>query len=211
MEIDVFELFIDEENEFSGVNAMSVVEHPAIESDFVALSKEKVQLAEISGEKRILMGAALIPDKKIYRRNGEYEYYIYFSKDTVRKASELFFIKGNQSNSTLEHEVMLNDMTVVESWIVEDPKMDKSAKYGIEVPEGSWMISMKVNNDTVWNEYVKTGYVKGFSLEGFFSDNMPNRPTESLSEELSDEQKLSIIVDDLLNFYLDTNETSNQQ
>ena len=134
----VIELVIDEENEFSGIDAISVVENPAIEEDFIALKKQPIQLAEVSEEKRILMGAALVPDKKILRKDEEGEdYYIYFSKDTVRKASELFLSKGNQNNSTLEHDIPLEGMSVVESWLVEDEKKDKSRKYGFEVPVGT--------------------------------------------------------------------------
>ena len=119
------ELYIDEENEFSGIEAISVVENPAIEEDFIALKKQQVKLAEVDKEKRILMGAALVPNKKIYRTNGEDEYNIFFSEDTVRKASELFLSRGKQNNSTLEHDVKLNGLSVVESWIIEDKKKDK--------------------------------------------------------------------------------------
>lgn len=182
----VIELIIDEENEFSGIDAISVVENPAIEEDFIALKKQPIQLAEVSEEKRILMGAALIPDKKILRRDEEEEeYYIYFSKDTVRKASELFLSKGNQNNSTLEHNIPLEGMSVVESWLVEDEKKDKSRKYGFEVPVGTWMVSMKVYNDEVWSK-VKEGEVKGFSIEGYFADKA-ERPKESLPERFEEE------------------------
>ncbi len=182
--MDIIELFIDEEDEVSGIEAVSIVESPAIESDFIALKNQEFKFAEVNKEKRILMGAALIPNKPIYRRNDENEYYIYFSKDTVRKASELFFIRGNQNNSTLEHNVPLTGLTAVESWIVEDEK-DKTRFYDLDVPIGTWMLSMKVLNDDVWNDYVKSGKVKGFSIEGYFADKLerPNEPNE-LSKEL---------------------------
>jgi hypothetical protein len=181
--MEVFELFIDEESMESGIQAISIVENPAIEEDFVALSAHKVELAEVDKEKRILMGPALIPDKKIYRRNGEDEYYIFFSEDTVRKASELFLSRGNQNNSTLEHEYSLKGMSVVESWIVEDEQKDKSALYNLGMPKGTWMVSVKVNNEEVWQEFVKTGRVRGFSIEGYFSDSS-DRPKESVEEDL---------------------------
>ena len=182
--MEVFELFIDEESLESGIQAISIVENPAIEEDFIALSAQKIALAEVNSEKRILMGPALIPNKKIYRRNelGD-EYEIFFSEDTVRKASQLFLSRGNQNNSTLEHEYQLKGMSVVESWIVEDEKKDKSALYSLGMPKGTWMVSVKVNNEEVWEEFVKTGKVKGFSIEGYFSDNS-NRPKESVEEDL---------------------------
>ena len=181
--MEVYELFIEEDSELSGVEAISIVEEPAIESDFVALKAHKIEMAEVNAEKRILMGPALIPNKKIYRRDETSEYYIFFSEDTVRKASQLFLSKGNQNNSTLEHEYQLNGMSVVESWIVEDEKKDKSALYNLSVPKGTWMVSVKVNNDEVWEEFVKTGRVKGFSIEGYFSDNA-ERPKEQTEEAL---------------------------
>ena len=142
-EIKLVELVIDEDSDFAGIQAISIVDEPAIEEDFVALASHEIKLAEVDKEKKILMGAALIPNKKIYRSNGEEEYYIYFSEDTVKKASELFLTKGNQNNSTLEHEIELNGLSVVESWIVEDEKQDKSRKYGFNVPVGTWIVTGK--------------------------------------------------------------------
>ncbi len=185
------ELYIDEDNEFSGIEAISVVENPAIEEDFIALKKQQVKLAEVDKEKRILMGAALVPNKKIYRTNGEDEYNIFFSEDTVRKASELFLSRGKQNNSTLEHDVKLSGLSVVESWIIEDKKKDKSRKYGFELPIGTWMVSVKVNNDEVWNDFVKEGKVKGFSIEGFFADKLDERPRESVEEDFDEMEALS--------------------
>lgn len=177
----IVELILDEDQMFSGVQAISIVEYPAIESDFVALKKEQeVRLAEVKGEKRVLMGPALIPNKTIYRRNGEDEYYIYFSRDTVRKASELFLSDGNQNKSTMEHSYELEGLSVVESWIVES-EQDKSRAYGFDVPIGTWMVSMKVYNDQVWEEFVKEGRVKGFSIEGYFADKV-NMATQQKQE-----------------------------
>lgn len=189
----IIELLIDEDALFHGIDAISIVDRPAIEEHFVALKEqEKVELAEIDKEKKILMGAALIPDKKIYRSDGEDEYYIYFSQDTVRRASELFLIQGNQSKSTLEHQAELNGLTVVESWIVEDEVHDKSRKYGLEMPVGTWMVSMKVNNDEVWDNYVKTGLVKGFSIEGYFTDKISMSAVSGIEENEAAEMLFEI-------------------
>jgi len=200
--MNIVELVIDENDDVSGIEAISVVESPAIEEDFIALKNQEFKLAEVDKEKRILMGAALIPNKPIYRRSGEDEYYIYFSKDTVRKASELFFIKGNQNNSTLEHNMPLTGLTAVESWIVEGEK-DKTRHYGLDVPVGTWMVSMKVHNDDVWNNYVKTGKVKGFSIEGYFADKL-NRPQDkSIKDDLAkiEEEEARHILDQLTNLF----------
>ena len=179
----IIELILNDD-EAIGVEAISVVENPAIESDFIALNNQEIKLAEISKEKRLIMGALLIPKKLVYRRNGEDEYYVFFSADTVLKASQMYLQNGNQSNSTLEHDGKLKGMTLVESWIVDDKEKDKSALYGLDVKVGTWMGSVKVENDEVWNDYVKTGKVKGFSIEGYFADKL-ERPNEELQEDLS--------------------------
>jgi len=180
----IIELILDEEQDDVGVDAISIVESPAIESDFVALKNQEIKLAEVDKEKKILMGALLIPNKPIYRNGSEGEYYIYFSKDTIVKASQMFLQNGKQSNSTLEHAQALNGLTLVESWIVEDKTKDKTALYDLDVPIGTWMGSVKVNNDDVWNEYVKTNKVKGFSIEGYFADKM-EAPKENIEEQMA--------------------------
>ena len=170
MDKKIIELIIDENDLQTGIHAVSVVHSPAIEENFIALSKHEIELKEVDAEKKILMGAALVPNKQIYRVNEKKEeYYIYFSEQTVRKASELFLMRSNQNNATYEHKDKLEGLSVVESWIIEDEKQDKSRKYGFSLPVGTWMISMKVNNDEVWND-VKEGKVKGFSIEGYFAD-----------------------------------------
>ena len=164
-----FELVLDEEKLLHGIDAISIVEHPAIEEDFITMSKDhKFEFKEIDQEKRILMGAAMIPEKPIYRRDGDEEYYVFFTKDTIRRASELYLMNGKQGNATLEHQEKIQGLSLVESWIIEDPEKDKSRAYGLEYPVGTWMVSMKVNNEDIWNEYVKSGKVKGFSIEGWF-------------------------------------------
>ena len=171
--LKLIELIIDEEMELSGIDAISIVENPAIEEDFIALKTEQKEykFAEVDTEKKIIMGAMLVPDKPIYRRDeNEGEYYIYFSKDTIRKAMELFFQNGNQSNATFEHMESITGLTMVESWIVEDTDKDKSKLYELNVPVGTWMGTIKVNNDKIWNDFIKTGKVKGFSIEGYFAD-----------------------------------------
>lgn len=190
----IIELIIDDKDKMSGIDAVSVVHSPAIEENFIALNKHEIELKEIDTEKKILMGAALIPDKQIYRRNekGD-EYYIFFSQDTVRKASELFLMNSNQNNATYEHDQKLKGLSVVESWIIEDSKTDKSRLYGFDLPKGTWMISMKVNNDDVWND-VKAGKVKGFSIEGYFADKLEMNMQEQEEQEL-----LAKIKDIILN------------
>jgi len=169
MERKVIEMLINDlEDE---VFAISVVTKPAIEENFIALSEHEIELKTIDEDKRILIGAVLVPEKEILRVDAKNNpYYIKFSAETIKQSSELFLMRSKQNNVTLQHAKKLEDMSVVESWIVEDSKVDKSALYGFEYPKGTWVAMMKVNNDDVW-EQVKSGAIKGFSIEGKFSDN----------------------------------------
>ena len=185
--LETYKVLFDK-NETEGVFGISLVESPAMESNFIALSKEDnlVQLKAIDSEKRILLGAVLVPNKKIYRNQNGKEFNIVFPAETIRLSMENFFEQGYQSASTLEHDnkQKLKDVTFVESWIKEDEVNDKSVKYGMTEPVGTWFAAMKVNNDEIWNDFVKTGKVKGFSIDGFFDLERINLKTENMNVDL---------------------------
>jgi len=151
-----------------GVFAISLVNQPATEETFIAMSKQEkvITLSKVDGEQRILMGLVLQPNQMIPRidEKGD-EYQMYFSAETIKEYSENFFKSGFQLNSKLEHETPIEGVTFVESWIVENPKVDKSYNFGMEYPKGSWIATMKVDNDDIWNNYVKTGELQGFSID----------------------------------------------
>lgn len=149
-----------------GVFSISLVNDPATQETFIALSKqEEIKLAEVSKEERIVMGLVLQPDQLIYRNQGGEEFNIVFSSDTIKQLSRNFLKSGFQLNSKLEHDNPIEDISIIESWIVENPKVDKSTNFGMEYPKGSWMATMKIDNDEIWNDYVKTGKVQGFSVD----------------------------------------------
>ena len=166
MELQEVELFIEDETE-DGVFAVSLVENPAIEENFIALSGYKMELKVVDDEKRIVTGLALVPEKRIYRRIKEKEFNIYFSKETIYKTAELFMKKLNLNNVTSEHERPVKGVSVIESWIVEDTDKDKTALYKLDAPVGSWAITMKVYNEEEWQK-IKAGDYKGFSIEGIY-------------------------------------------
>ena len=167
--LETIELFIDENGENDGIEALSLVKFPATEETWIALNNHRIEFKSIDDEKRIIIGLALVPDKLIYRRNGDYEYNIKFSKETVKKAGQLYLKKLNNNNATLEHQTEVDGVSVVESWIVENPKMDKTAIYNLNAAEGSWAVIMSIENDKVWEE-IKNGTYLGISVEGYFSD-----------------------------------------
>ena len=174
------------EEKVDGVFGISLVHDPAMEGVFVALNRqEEIKFAEIDTEQRILMGLVLEPNKPIYRNQNGEEFNIVFNEDTIKDLSHNFFKSSSHKNSSLEHDdsEKITGVTFVESWIVEDSKKDKSANFGFSYPKGSWIATMKVDNDEIWNDYVKTGKVKGFSIDAMLSLKEVNLKSEiSMSE-----------------------------
>jgi hypothetical protein len=189
----IIELIIS--NDEDGIEAISLVDRPAIESNFITLAKEyEMNLAEVDTEKKILMGPALIPNKMIFRKDGESKYQVYFSEKTVEKASQMYLQNGNQSNATLQHKNKIAGMSLVESWIITDPEMDKSKSYGFNLPKGTWMVSMKADNQEIWAK-AKSGEIKGFSIEGYFADKL----SLELLPDIKDDELVSQILNILEN------------
>ena len=196
--MDIVELVIDEMHESLAIDAVSLAEYPAIESDWIFLSKENknnLSLAKVDEHKRLIIGAALIPNKQIYRRdeNGK-EFYVFFSEATVKRASELYLINNNQSSATYEHRDKIKDVTTVESWIVEDTDNDKSNIYGLNLPKGSWVLSMKVENEKVWQDILDKK-VNGFSIEGFYIDKLANLSNKVENNKDTDEEILTALAE----------------
>ena len=192
----LIELIIDEDAGAFGVEAISLVREPAIEVNWVAFSKQgrtqAVHLAQLDEEQRTLVAPALIPDLKIVRfdQENEQEYDVYFSKDTVKQASELFLKTNRTNNHTFEHAEPVEGVSVVESWIVQDPKMDKANLYGFnDLTEGTWMVRAKVDNPEVW-EKIKSGEARGLSIEGYFLDKV-----EKFSKVKKEKTMLEAIYD----------------
>jgi len=181
-ELEMIEMGFDEMDEFgSGITAMSIVKSPAIKSKFMKFAEEKpMRFAEADSEKRLLIGPALVPDLPIFRKKDDgTEYYCYFKEDTVEKLAYAFLKQGRQNNSTIEHEFAVDGVGMVESWIVTDPENDKSKALGMDVPKGTWMIAMKVQSEEVWDAWVKTGKVEGFSIEAMLLDKTPEKTEQS--------------------------------
>ena len=176
-----------------GVFAISFVSEPAIEENFVWFDKEKVSFAKIDNEKRLVVGPVLIPNKKILRIDGEGQpYEVFFSPETIEKLAQNYLEKGmekgNQGTTTLEHDSTVAGVSLVESWI-KTTKLDKSNSFGLNLPVGTWMGAFKVSNDEIWDEYVKTGETKGFSIEGIFEHSLVEASKKQISlSDLTEEQ-----------------------
>tara|TARA_A100001201_G_scaffold2475_1_gene6220 strand:- start:6411 stop:7034 length:624 start_codon:yes stop_codon:yes gene_type:complete len=170
----ITELVISEDNKDLAIDAISLVTDPAIEVDFVYFDKSKnnLTLAKVDEEKRMLVSPALIPNKQIYRYDADtdQDYYVFFSKDTVRQASEMYLRYNNHHKATYQHENKIEGVVTIESWIKEGD-MDKSKLYGFDLPDGTWFVKMKIDNEDMWNR-IKEGELKGLSIEGYFVDKM---------------------------------------
>tara|TARA_R110002167_G_scaffold80217_1_gene220521 strand:- start:7085 stop:7798 length:714 start_codon:yes stop_codon:yes gene_type:complete len=168
----IVELVIDESNESLAIDAISLVSAPAIEENMVYMSKAKnnLTLAKIDTEKQEIISPALIPDKNIYRYDAETDsdYYVYFSKDTVKNCAYSYLKNNNHHKATYQHKDRVSGVLTVESWIIEDPEMDKSTLYGFKLKKGTWMVKMSITNSELW-EKVKSGDIRGLSIEGFFT------------------------------------------
>ena len=202
----LIELIIDETAEHFGVDAISIVKFPAIEENFVAFNNDFLSLAKIDEEKKQLLGAVLIPEKRIPRLNKETneEYEVFFTKETIRQAQKLFMSSLNNNNHTLEHKEPVQGLTVVESWIKENKKYDKSNMYGFNnMPIGTWFVQVSAeNNPDIW-EKIKNKEVRGFSIEGYFTDKLIEASKEmdildEVCEDCPDEVMLGKIKDIIL-------------
>jgi hypothetical protein len=161
------------------INAISIVKNPAIESKFLKFSKDNKNIINFkidNKEKRIITGPIMIPEKRIGRIDKDTNelYYCYFSKETIEQFVEDYMINRRNSNTTFEHDSLVEGCTLIENWIVSDEQFDKSKKLGINVPVGTWMGTMKVNNDKVW-EIIKNDGVEGFSVELKLDDTILNK------------------------------------
>lgn len=186
-----FEMIITDEST-DGVFAISLVDRPAIQEDFIYLSSHDIELKVTNEEKREVVGIALIPNKKIYRNIGGEEFNIYFTEQTIEKTNELFMRNLNLNKITSQHERDVEGVSVIESWIVEDSKQDKSNIYKLNAPVGSWIVKMKVYNDSEWVR-VKNGEYKGFSIEGKYKES------EVLASSQENDEDLIKEIEDLIN------------
>ena len=183
MEKRVYEMLIDTEEE-APIFALSLVENPAIEQNFVYLSKQEVKLAIQNEDKRLIVAPILVPDKLISRIDdaGD-EYFITFPKSTVQRSAELYLSKAQTNNVTLEHAGMVDGVSLVQSGIVEDTLKDKSSIYNLSLEPGTWAGVFRVEDDDVWEE-VKSGAFKGISIEGMFSHQLVKASAQTVEVEL---------------------------
>lgn len=178
----------------SDVYCISLVQDPAIEVNYVALSKEKpLQILLEKEDKHIIVGCALVPDKPIYRRDGDEEFYIQFSKETIEKLAHSYLANDRIYSFSTDHKDEADDVYIIETWL-KTSENDKSKDYDLDVPIGSWLIMAKVENDAIWNR-IKEGELQGFSIEAIvdlkeinnkIKNNMAKENTKLEAVEIDD-------------------------
>lgn len=177
MRIPVYNCIIDENLEDqTGVYAISFVDQPANEVEFVTLSEHPQPLhLNRDMKKQILTGVVLKPDQLIYRNSPQMgEHYIRFSAEQIEKIAQKMMRSGIALHTTThQHHQPLNGNYLTELWIVKDPQRDKSRALGFSnLPQGTLMCSYKITDRNYWEEQVMAGHVRGFSLEGFFNQEI---------------------------------------
>lgn len=171
MEYPLFELQISEDEDSTlEVDYVALVDTPAIEKNFLAFNEQKQYFA-IDNERRIISGAAMIPNFPMFRKgDGEMpDHKVFFSKETIYQIAQKFFMKGFNRNFNIMHdpEMKMDDVFVFESFISDEERGIMPMKGLEDTPNGTWFLSAKVNNDDAWGK-VKSGDLKGLSVEGLF-------------------------------------------
>lgn len=191
--IKEIELIIDDEDE-NFLSAMGFVNRPAIEQPLVYFNKDKENYIfgkVVDEEERIIISPALIPNKRIYRYDPytNEEYYVYFTKDTIKNLSQSFLISGNHINATEEHENPIKGVHLIYSWIVENQQDQLMTKYNYKgIPNGTWVVGYKILNDNIWNK-IKKGEITGVSIEAWLSEKYDEASKTDKDKEIVEKIK----------------------
>lgn len=197
----IIEYVINEDDQKTGVYCMSLVENPAILVNWIALSKqektEELKFAAVeNGEQRMLYGPVMIPDQLIYRYNDKTkeEWMATYKSETIKTIAQKYMRNSMHQYTNLEHEIPVQGVNIVETWIQADPEKDKSAALGFTTPPGTWYIGGHVEDDGLWQD-VKNGIFKGWSLEGYFLEHEEKMMDEYVIEQILDEmiEELNIL------------------
>ena len=209
MELPLYELVINENDEESGVDFIALVDKPAIKRNWIAFAEQKQFSFKSDQEKRIISGPAMIPDQPIYRRNDEgEEYNVIFRKPTIEKIVSKFFKQQYTANFNLQHKksLLAQGVYLIESFMIDEERGINAPKGFEDLPDGTWFISCKVDNDEIWDDFVKEGVFKGFSVEGFFTEK---QVIETKSDELQLLEMLNKLQQDKKNIITDMSDVKN--
>lgn len=203
--LPVYELYIDD-NDLDGITAMGFVDNPAIQSDFVYFNEQGINLyemAQINEEQRIVVGPAMIPNKKIIRQdpNGEL-YYVQFTPETIEDLAHKYLKESKQHTTTEQHVDPVKDIYMIESWVVKNEQDKIFTEYGYSpetVHVGSWCIMYKIDNDDILTK-IKSGEIRGFSIEGYLSEKLDSHSQlEELYKRIDSYENKQELIDIIKN------------
>jgi hypothetical protein len=190
--LPVYQIVIEDDDD-TGIALISLVDEPAISMKGMAFSNKSSMSFKEVGDKQVIVGPALIPDMKIYREDDKYgKYYVTFSAETIEKMVEKFNKYGSNRKINIDHSNQMVDAFIMEDWIVEDAVYDKSRKYGFEVPVGTYMIMVKIEDTEFWMEEVKGNGKFGFSIEGLLGQQLVSLSREATIDDLTEEDLIQI-------------------
>lgn len=211
MGLPLFELMISE-NDDTGVEAIALVDHPAIESNWHAFNKHKSvvtfnakeQFQTVDKDKRIIAGFAMIAEQKMFRRDADgTEYDVFFSAKTIETIVQKFFKQKRTDQSNIMHNsnLMLDDVFMIESFIINSKRGITTPKGFEAVPDGSWFVAMKVDDLKLWEDFIKTGEFKGFSVEGIFEQVQVEFKNINMSKEIQDMVEVKTLLSKMVDFF----------
>lgn len=193
-QLPCFEITIENDDN-SGIRMVSLVSDPAIEIKGMFFSKEEIKNYEFKAVKdqMKIVGPAMIPHKKIFRREGEYEYFVSFSTDTIKKLVEKFNKENNNRSINVDHTSQMVNAYIEQNWIVEDPIYDKSKMYGFNLQPGTWFIEIKIEDEKFWNDEVKDMGKYGFSIEGLLNMKPEYMSKYDFVDDLTEVELMNIL------------------
>lgn len=184
--LPIYKMTIDEQDDITGVEFISLVDYPAIEVNWVAMSTKSLRLFSADKDKQIVTGPAMIPDLPIYRADAKLgEYYVSFTKEEIEKIARKFNREARTLAINYQHETdsHVESSVILEQWFIQDSSMDKAKALGFDLPVGTWMVTVHFSDRNFWEKEIKSGNVRGFSIEGFLNMQM-NKIKESKMEKV---------------------------
>lgn len=187
--LPIYKLVInDDDTDTSGVQAVALVDQPAIEQNWQVFTGVKQLFQTTNAEKKIISGALMVADMPIYRKDQQGEYYVVFDKQSIFNIVKKYFRNNNTSEVNMMHDSnkMVQGVYMIESFIIDKERGITTPKGFDELPEGSWFGSFKVDNQDVWDNFIKTGKFKGFSVEGYFQPAPVEAKDDDILQKIKD-------------------------
>jgi len=193
-DLPCFEITLEDDDR-SGIQMVSLVTDPAIEVQGMYFNKQKSYEFKAVKEQMKIVGPAMIPNKQIYRRDGDYEYFVTFKPDVIKQLVEKFNRENNNRSINVDHTNTQVNAYIEQNWIVEDPIYDKSKLYGFNLPKGSWFIEVKILDEKFWEEEVKNLGKYSFSIEGLLGLKNEYMSLYEVIDNLNEIELVNILQD----------------